>query len=779
MRMGSRHYATGAAFYAALSAIGLLCLSACTALRTKNEQLQSCARSSEPCDDDNPCPSGQVCGPDGQCACHGALRFEIASLPQAVVGQPYRAMLVAAGGSAPYTFRLLAGDRSPMLEWLSLDPVSGRLTGTPPRAHAERYGLRVTVEDETGATIARAFELSVAQCEDGGPIVCFVEDDDRCLVGLDSCEDGVATGRCQSPRPSSDIEHCGEGCGACSDRSNRCEGGLCACGRSAACANGELCCGEGDSARCVNPSTDPEHCGSCELGCDPGDGLRRVAVCRGGVCQEPACEPSWGACDPSAPLDCTTDVTENVNDCGACGNACPIPTLADDCSASRCVCGPERRTCTGDETCCAGVGCVDFDLGLRVDGGLAHCGGCDAPLCPDPDGHGSATCRSGECGTRCEQTAAAMWVDCNVAADEQPRACTVDLFSDPQGCGGCGVVCPEPSSGAETGRAICAMGACAFECADGRILCPAGSADVPGACVDVQQDPLRCGNCDTVCSSSHVTPACEAGVCGGACEAGYGDCLRELNDGCETQLLTDDAHCGACGVSCAELRREPGCADGVCTGPCSAGYGDCDGDPDNGCETPLGATLEHCGACSQSCASLHVQTDVCQGGACIGACEPGYRSCGVDARDDSCEVHIDSDVNHCGQCGRVCSARNVAALACSGGLCTGSCSSPRYADCYNGLQADGCETDLSDADFDQRDCGACGTHCAPGLLCADIGGFTCIDPCAFGGCGCGATTTPGNGPPPPQSRTAALLPIAALVAILARERRRRPVVAAP
>lgn len=51
------------------------------------------------------------------------------------------------------------------------------------------------------------------------------------------------------------------------------------------------------------------------------------------------------------------------------------------------------------------------------------------------------------------------------------------------------------------------------------------------------------------------------------------------------------------------------CADGACT--CDANYGDCY--DDDGCETPLAANDDHCGACDHGC----------QGGKCVdGSCEP-------------------------------------------------------------------------------------------------------------------------------------------------------------
>lgn len=40
---------------------------------------------------------------------------------------------------------------------------------------------------------------------------------------------------------------------------------------------------------------------------------------------------------------------------------------------------------------------------------------------------------------------------------------------------------------------------------------------------------------------------------------------------------------------------------------CASGTGDCDGDPSNGCETSLVGNDDHCGACERSC-SAHGST---------------------------------------------------------------------------------------------------------------------------------------------------------------------------
>jgi hypothetical protein len=65
-------------------------------------------------------------------------------------------------------------------------------------------------------------------------------------------------------------------------------------------------------------------------------------------------------------------------------------------------------------------------------------------------------------------------------------------------------------------------------------------------------------------AQEHAFAACETvtytyPICGLACAAGWGDCNGDPSNGCETDLTTTAAHCGACGHACATT-----CTNGVC-----------------------------------------------------------------------------------------------------------------------------------------------------------------------------------------------------------------------
>ena len=168
---------------------------------------------------------------------------------------------------------------------------------------------------------------------------------------------------------------------------------------------------------------------------------------------------------------------------------------------------------------------------------------------------------------------------------------------------------------------------------------------------------------------------CVAGACSMVCTPGNLDCDRDAEDGCETTPDDDPAHCGLCGAACVfGPESEPVCEDGQCAPlACTPGRGDCDGDRGTGCETDLVANLDHCGACDAPC-PLDAPEDVtCEAGRCVFACDPTRADCDGD-RDNGCETDLTSDLAHCGQCDTACLPEDeeagAAAEVCLDGGCT-------------------------------------------------------------------------------------------------------------
>lgn len=120
-------------------------------------------------------------------------------------------------------------------------------------------------------------------------------------------------------------------------------------------------------------------------------------------------------------------------------------------------------------------------------------------------------------------------------------------------------------------------------------------------------------------------------------------------------LVAGVASCDAIvGAGDRKLDTTIECASsGGCT--CAHGFGDCNGDPDDGCETDLDDP-ENCGACGNVC-----DNGKCENLSC--ACEGGFAECDGDLAT-VCETNIAIDGAHCGACTRDCGGGE-----CKDGLC--------------------------------------------------------------------------------------------------------------
>lgn len=120
----------------------------------------------------------------------------------------------------------------------------------------------------------------------------------------------------------------------------------------------------------------------------------------------------------------------------------------------------------------------------------------------------------------------------------------------------------------------------------------------------------------------NATRACLNPGCGlGACLPGFGNCNGIPNDGCETDLSMDSFHCGACNVACGGGEA---CIGGQCCLP-----------------PPQGSylmTCVGCGACNgvlqclceDSVQVLHPTSIP------VGACPGGFANCNGVLQCDPC-----------------------------------------------------------------------------------------------------------------------------------------------
>lgn len=79
------------------------------------------------------------------------------------------------------------------------------------------------------------------------------------------------------------------------------------------------------------------------------------------------------------------------------------------------------------------------------------------------------------------------------------------------------------------------------------------------------------------------------------CPQGYANCDGDPANGCEVNLTEDAEHCGTCGASCPSQGNAMGvCVAGTCGNACPVGTYDCDGSPDNGCESTQACSSTVC-----------------------------------------------------------------------------------------------------------------------------------------------------------------------------------------
>jgi hypothetical protein len=524
-----------------------------------------------------------------------------------------------------------------------------------------------------------------------------------CNSGYASCDTDPSNG-CETDLLSSttNCSACGTVC-ANAHGTTSCVSGAC----SPICSTGWGNCDASPANGCeTNLNTTVTNCGACGTICTNPNG---TTSCSSGVCA-PACAAGSANCDGNLTNGCETNTQTNTNHCGSCGHVCSCPSGTATCNSGTCGCA----------LCAAGTGDCDGNTANGCETALTsltNCGAC-AAACNLPNA--TESCSTGSClPTGCNTG----FGNCDGVA---ANGCEVATSSSTSHCGGCGVVCSTTN-----GTPTCTSGSCGINCNVAWGNC---DSNVWNGCETTLTTTTNCGACALACANANGSTTCTSGVCSPTCNTGYASCNGNPNDGCETNTTNSTTHCGVCGKTCTNANGTTSCVASVCTPVCTSGFGNCDSNPQNGCETNLNTSTPNCGACAQACTNANGTTS-CSGGSCAPVCSSGFASCDGNARN-GCETNTQTSTSNCGTCGTACNSTN-GTPSCSAGSCSITCSSG-WANCDTVL-TNGCEAPLNA----NPNCGACGVTCSNANGTTSCTGSVCVPVCGAGFGNCDAN--PNNG----------------------------------
>jgi hypothetical protein len=203
---------------------------------------------------------------------------------------------------------------------------------------------------------------------------------------------------------------------------------------------------------------------------------------------------------------------------------------------------------------------------------------------------------------------------------------------------------------------------------DSGSLCGAGAKFCNGGCVSVGNPAYGCTatGCAPCPTYPNETASCVSpNQCAQTCNSGFTHCDNDASDGCETPLGTN-SNCTFCGDSCVLPNATAQCQQQGSTSSCNlvqcnVGWGNCDMNPSNGCESIL-STINHCGSCANACPYGPNSNAVCNNGVCSIVCALPWADCDMNP-SNGCEVDTSTDLANCGACFALC------ASTCVNGTC--------------------------------------------------------------------------------------------------------------
>jgi len=312
----------------------------------------------------------------------------------------------------------------------------------------------------------------------------------------------------------------------------------------------------------VNLENNLDNCGACGHACPTATGWEAYS-CIGAACVV-NCATGANAkldCDGLADNGCETSGSSNEN-CGACGNKCPDPAnpciYYIDTREMKCGCPVGKQWCTSR--------CLSKDAD-------DHCGACNNKCNPNGDGgtlppNRYYGCKNEQCGA----------LKCKTGFDNcdglEDNGCETSLTTNTD-CGACGNACPTGQAcRVDPDKTVRCM------CPPGQTFCGTGHQLAgldEGACVDVATNQDHCGACFASClatdNGDNSAAVCKHGTCVSECHAGLADCNNSALDGCEVNLNSDPRNCGSCGSACDAVAGQA-CVGGRCVvEPCDADAG--------------------------------------------------------------------------------------------------------------------------------------------------------------------------------------------------------------
>ncbi len=328
-------------------------------------------------------------------------------------------------------------------------------------------------------------------------------------------------------------------------------------------------------------------CGGCTAGSCPGTDY----YCSSGTCV--VCPSGFRNCTAGSPDTCETNITNNNQNCGYCGNPCASGKI---CSGSLCVCG------TGVQcglNCCTGSNQVCYNM-----------------QCCTPTSCTGKVCGDNGCGVACGAACTGGKV-CNANG----TACVC-----PPTQATCGSICCQPNESCENN--ICVSNTqltCVGPCGNNGQSCGGAICNSAQKCCHYPSSPSFCSTasgCGCTGDSCGTTDSyCSSGVCT-TCSTGTKNC--NSTPGCETNVYTDSANCLTCGHACPNGGT---CSGGVCSSTCASG---------DGCKTGCTPADSDCGSSNDSCPS---PKECVPGGLSCSSIGPGWQAVGSCPSGVCCEYH--------------------------------------------------------------------------------------------------------------------------------------------